>query len=407
MWIAHEYQFCTSPRLLALWPRAGPAFLCLSDGQSFSCMGPEYPLLPQITTCDVDTCFILDGSDKVTDIDWRNETTALQAITRAMGLGNPGLVSVVTSATSATRRITTLIPPTPLSSVNTSLLLNSTRPGGALNVSQAITTCTMYLKYTTTSNGTESSRGKVIVLLSSANGPAVTNLADNITLVSVPSYVQAGVNGLYPNVSLLNLSLTVAPAICTAPSGEPLLHAHLTHWESSSSTGALRAHRQLIGMDAELCRAPPRTGSKWPCVRCMNVAAGECRRVIRPSGLDLHTSPCITSPMVYNGHADFNETVWYDLSRGHRSSNCSAHPTAASDALCWIYVYTSTGEAGWAPSGMPTQPQDLPCGQAPGDPYVACCGGGQLCSSLRNCECTLHKSCLGTAIPFFLLARST
>ncbi len=382
-------------------------------------MGPQYPLLPQITTCDVDVCFVLDGSDNTTDMGWRNETTALQAILQAMGLGNPGLVSVVSSATPGAN--TTLLPPTPLFSVNTSLLANSTRPGGALNVSQAIDTCATYLNATTpnstTPNSTAPSRGKVIVLLASGNNATdVSILIDNnITLISVPEYnYTTGVSGVWPNVSLLNLSLVVAPAICTAPFGERLLHAHLT---LQLATARLVQCPFKLHRNVTRCMQPcsvartsyticTRSGRRWHaalfccilfhchnvillhalCVMCVHVTAGECRRVTRPSGLDLHTSPCLASPQVYGGHADFNQTVWLDTNRGHQSSNCSVIPKAASDPFCWIYVYTSTGEAGWLQSGMPAEPQTLPCGQAPGEPYPACCGSGHVCSSATSCE---------------------
>ncbi len=104
------------------------------------------------------------------------------------------------------------------------------------------------------------------------------------------------------------------------------------------------------------------------CVPAFALAsAGECRKVIRPYGLTVYREPC-EGTFIVGFFLTPGQEVTVDRTKGHVPNNC---PT--NYPFCWIYITDGSGRWGWVISGAPSQPQTLPCGQAPGEAYVSCC----------------------------------
>lgn len=89
----------------------------------------------------------------------------------------------------------------------------------------------------------------------------------------------------------------------------------------------------------------------------------------------MHQNPCAAGAAILT--VPQGSLVSYETEAGHMPSEC---PTT--DKQCYIRVSVDLSGLtwnGWIPSGLPDQPQSLPCGVAPGQAYVSCCQG-QTCT---------------------------
>lgn len=89
--------------------------------------------------------------------------------------------------------------------------------------------------------------------------------------------------------------------------------------------------------------------------------------VTRDEGVAIYDAPCLSTATV-KGSLRKDELITYDLSKPHRRSDCPA-----ADQYCWVYVTGASGKEGWVQSGLPGQPQQVPCGVAPGKAFLSCC----------------------------------